>query len=260
MTDFSTKHVVALVAVLAGGCSLFQGSGDSNSTPDDESAESAPADEADTTAEVEPAVPNADSQPNPELRQGLQCAGLNPVSVTIGRIGSYDVRQGLATETRDGFLDRRDASLSDPCFLENLEPGECAVFRFPKEAYEGLVDDANDWKMQCVSSDDVSAGTIPMSFHDYSDDRVSARYKMLLCGHSLGEEYECMDGSSGVRGGAYRDRLEEQGFVEHSFCAHHSAEDPGDELVNAYVFCQFTQLSTGKVLFATEYRRTARPD
>jgi hypothetical protein len=212
----------------------------------------------------EPAAPAAAPDPNPELRAGLQCIdGIAPQDVQMGVMREYDVKEGMKVSQRSGFMDREAVTMTNTCFLGELEPAHCFAFTVDQAKYESF-GNSNDWEVQCVYSDDPGAGAIEnKDEYPYSVDRMPGKAMMLLCGHDEGDAYKCDSGNNSGRSGVWQKMLEAEGKEQLGFCSgeyvkqaltYDVSKFPGGR----WVYCQYYNSQTKKNLFGYEFLQKVR--
>jgi hypothetical protein len=220
-------------------------------------------------AKAEAAAPVPPPEPNPDLRAGLQCIdGLVPGDVQVGVMREYDVKEGMNTSQRTGFLDRKPADVSNGCFLGELQPAGCFAFTVDQKKYEAL-GNSNDWQVQCVYSDDPGAGAIEnKDEYPYQVDSMPGKAMMLLCGHTEGDGYECDEGNNSGRSGVWQKKMEAQGKQQLGFCTQvyskqslpyiDNTHDDGKYASGRWVYCQYYNKQSKKNLFGYEFLQTSR--
>lgn len=232
--------------------------GQSNATakPNDQQAEV-----VQPEAAPEPEAP--EPEPNPELRKTLlKCnAEVKPKDVQSGVVGPYKFTEGMKTEERTGFLERQPLEMSEGCFLGELSPSQCVSWTVDEKKYAAL-GNSNEWEVQCVYSDDPSAGVIRnKNEFPYKMETLNPYYFMLMCGHDQGDSYECMQGSNSIRGGKWRDKLKAQGKLQMGFCAPKSvmyqevAYDYKKFPKGRWIYCQYFNKKTAQSMVGFEFKQ-----
>ena len=205
-----------------------------------------------------------DPEPNAELRKSLlKCnSSVTPGDVLSGRVGEYKFTEGMNTDERTGFLDRKPIEMTDGCFLGEFKPGECAAWTVNEENYKAL-GNSNDWEVQCVYSDDPGAGVIKNKGEfPYTLDRMNPHYFMLMCNHDQDESYQCHEGSNSARGGKWREQLDAQGKVQLGFCAPESlvyqetSYEDKDYPKGRWVYCQYYNKQSNESMAGFEFLQT----
>jgi len=212
----------------------------------------------------EPAKVVPPPEPNLDLRAGLQCIdGFKPMDVQRGVRREYDVKEGMSTDQRTGFMDRESVEMTNGCFLGELQPNTCFAFTANESKYAEL-GNSNDWAVQCVYSDDPGAGALEnKGEYPYSVDSMPGKEMMLLCGHTEGDGYECAEGSNSSRSGEWDKKLDKEGKVQLGFCVNTKAYqelsyDKDDYPSGRWAYCQYYNSKTKKNMFGFEFRQTHR--
>ena len=178
-----------------------------------------------------------------------ECSGLEISNVMVGTHGEYTFKQGLSTEKRSGFINRRSAEVTEGCILPSVRTGEVIYFEVDKAAYEAM-GNSNDWEMQCVDSANPAAGEAKRP-QPYKIDTLSWKDMMLHCGNSEGIQ-ECASGSNADRGDAYGRKLEARGklMMTAPTYGYHLEKAGGTKF-----YCQWYNKKSGKSLVAYQYTR-----
>jgi len=197
---------------------------------------------------------HSSSQPNPSLRNDiLNCDDVPLSNVQIGNSANYKVTEGLSSSNYTGFINRRNAEVSNQCFVGVLQSNECVTMEVSKAALDKVTGkDSNNLTMQCVYSDDPSK--MATSEVPYKADNVPLKNMLLKCGHDQGSEYPCDSGSNSSRSGKYKkDFLKEN--VQLSVCgiSYHQAPKGGQ-----HIYCQYYNKKTQKSIFAFEFNQTQK--
>ncbi|MCO4770067.1 MAG: hypothetical protein KDA24_08570 [Deltaproteobacteria bacterium] len=215
-------------------------------------------------AKEEPAKAAPPPEPNPELRAGLECIdGLTPMDVQRGVRREYDVKEGMSTDQRTGFMDREPVEMTNGCFLGELQPNTCFAFTVNEKKYTEL-GNSNDWSVQCVYSDDAGAGALEnKGEYPYQVDSMPGKEMMLLCGHTEGDGYECAEGSNSARSGEWDKKLDKEGKIQLGFCINTKAYqelsyDKDDYPSGRWAYCQYYNSKTKKNMFGYEFLQTHR--
>lgn len=190
------------------------------------------------------------AQPNPQLRQTLlQCTEAKISHVEHGYVKDYNVTEGLSRTTYTGFIQREAATVSNGCFVGELDSNQCAVLQVDTAAYEAM-GNWNDWQMQCVYSDRPHEGAIESKdSYPYRVDYVALKDMLYKCGHDQGDAYPCHEGSNSKRSGVYQDQyLKDK--TQLSVCANTAWDAPAQ---GQYVYCQYYNKSLKKSLFGFEF-------
>ena len=192
------------------------------------------------------------SKPNPELRSSiLKCDDVALKNVQIGNVSSYNVSEGISSSKYTGFINRRQASVSNTCFVGVLQSDECATMEVSKaELDKATGGTSNNLTMQCVYSDDPSkmaTAEVP-----YKADNVSLKSMLLKCGHDQGDDYACDEGSNSSRAGKYK-KQNLNGKVQLSVCGikYHQAPKGGQ-----HIYCQYYNKKSKKSIFGFEFNQT----
>ncbi|MBB6521467.1 hypothetical protein G8768_08660 [Pseudoteredinibacter isoporae] len=210
-----------------------------------------------------PAASN-DSQPSSSINLGsgpaknltamTTCSNIKIENVMTGYQGDYTFQDGFKKEERSGFIQRKPGTVSGGCILPSLKSGQLAYMEVDTEAYESL-GNSNDWTMQCLRSENPSAGALtesePKTESIYSVSALSGKDMMLYCGNSEGIE-ECAEGSNSHRSGEWSKKLKKKGKTMLSVRAFTSTLAPkgGEKL-----YCQYYNKTHRVSLFALEYIR-----
>lgn len=182
------------------------------------------------------------------------CSKLKPENIITGNMGDYTFEQGMSSEKRSGFLNRVSGSLKNGCVLPSMQPQQATYMEVDEKAYKAM-GSSNDWEMQCVRSDDPSAGALTQkenkSEAPYHVGVLAGKDMMLHCGNSEGVK-KCATGSNSSRSSAWKKDLESRGKIMLSISAHTSQLAPTQ---GERIYCQWYNKSKNKSLFAFEYLR-----
>ena len=257
----NTKNITLLALALVGlstlGCATLGLTGDpkkEQKAPTEDTGEKTEEKKEEAVADV-PAP-----EPNPELRETvLSCIdGFAPQDVQIGRVGKYKFTEGVNTQERTGFLDKKPLEMTNGCFFGVLQAEQCVAFTVDSKKYAEL-GNSNDWDVQCIYSDAPGEGAVKnKSMYSYSVDRLSPYYFMLMCGHDQGDGYECAEGSNSMRGIKWREKLEKEGKEQLGFCINRVAYQElsykkQDFPKGRYLYCQYYNTKSKKSLFGYEF-------
>jgi len=207
-----------------------------------------------SSAASTPAASSGSSTPKPTSI--TQCDGTRPSKITYGRLGEYTFSQGMSTETRTGFVDRRDVSFESGCILPNLRSGDVMYLEYDTATLRGM-GYPNDFETQCIKIDDRPYGAVNVaegrSEYPSNDTYLGDSHLRLACGNSEGIS-ECTNGRNSDRASAASTDLEQRGKTALSFfmtrTRSSSTPQPGERL-----YCQYYNKSSGKSLFGYEYFR-----
>jgi|GEM_PF-2540363 len=221
-------------------------------------------DKADKGAKGEPAKAAPPPEPNLELRAGLQCIdGVKPMDVQRGVKRDYDVKEGMSVDQRSGFMDREPVTMTNGCFLGELQPNTCFAFTVNEAAYTAL-GNSNDWAVQCVYSDAPGDGALEnKGEYPYQVDNMPGKEMMLLCGHDEGDAYECAEGSNSSRSGEWDKKLDKDGKIQLGFCINTKpyqelSYNKDDYPSGRWAYCQYYNSKTKKNMFGYEFLQTHR--
>ncbi|WP_298916781.1 hypothetical protein [uncultured Algimonas sp.] len=182
-----------------------------------------------------------------------QCDGLKPTKVVYGRLGEYTFQKGMSTETRTGFIDRRNVSFESGCILPNLRTGEVMYLEYDTDALKAK----GEFETQCVKIDDRAYGALneteTRGEYPTNDSYLGEAHMRLACGNSEGVA-ECTSGSNGDRATAADQDLKARGQTALSFLMsptrRGTTPKSGERL-----YCQYYNPASGKSLFGYEYFR-----
>ncbi|WP_100640606.1 hypothetical protein [Alteromonas facilis] len=198
--------------------------------------------------------PSLEGGPSDDLVKFTNCAGLELENVTIGKLGDYEFQQGFSKEKRTGFIDRQPSSISKGCILPSIHSRQVIYMEVDSAKYKAM-GSSNDWEMQCVRSDNPSAGALDeaKSEYPYKVDFLSPKHMMLHCGHNVDNADSCAEGSNSDRSAAWDKDLKSRGKTMLSVHGNTSTLAPpnGEKL-----YCQYYNKASGNSLFAFEYLRT----
>lgn len=203
-------------------------------------------------------APDPELEPSAELRASLDCADVRPISVQRGIFGDYTYRNGFETKTQEGFLQREDVAaevLQDDCYFDlsgrPLTNADHFLLTYPAAELEA----AGDFEAQCVLSQNPSAGAVKYrrSYPLLRMDAIPMRRIILRGPNDTG--YESIDNErDGKRAELYDETLEERGHALLSFNTLGADASSGiQELAGETAFCAYTDVRSGKTLFATEF-------
>jgi hypothetical protein len=218
-----------------------------------ESTESQNASSSSTAASASTA-PSGSGAPKPTSI--TQCDGTRPSKITYGRLGEYTFSQGMSTETRTGFVDRRDVSFESGCILPNLTSGDVMYLEYDTTTLRGM-GYPNDFETQCIKIDDRPYGAVNVaegrSEYPSNDSYLGDSHLRLACGNSVGIS-ECTNGRNSDRASEASADLSQRGVKALSFFMTRTRSSatprPGERL-----YCQFYNKTSGKSLFGYEYFR-----
>ncbi|MEL6687681.1 MAG: hypothetical protein AAFP97_08665 [Pseudomonadota bacterium] len=185
-----------------------------------------------------------------------QCDSLRPSKIVYGKLGDYTFSQGMSTEERTGFINRRDVSFESGCILPNLESREVMYLEYDTNAL-GAAGWPNAYETQCVKIDDRAYGALntkeTRSEYPDNEDYLKDAHLRLACGNSEGIS-ECTNGSNSDRATAASKDLKARGKTALSFfmptTRRGDTPKSGERL-----YCQFYNTDSGKSLFGFEYFR-----
>lgn len=207
-----------------------------------------------TTTTTVVATSSTSSTPKPTSI--TQCDSMSPSKIVYGRLGDYTFSQGMSTETRTGFIDRRDMSFESGCILPNLTSGDVMYLEYDTAALraQGY---PNDFETQCIKIDDRAYGAVNiaegLSEYPSNDTYLGDSHLRLACGNSEGIS-ECTNGRNFDRASAASADLKARGKTALSFFMTRtrisSTPKPGERL-----YCQYYNKVSGKSLFGYEYFR-----
>jgi hypothetical protein len=192
----------------------------------------------------------------PKPTELTQCDSLRPSKVTYGKLGDYTFSQGMSTETRTGFINRRDVSFESGCVLPNLETNEIMYLEFDTAKLKAA-GHPNGYETQCVKIDDRAYGAVNVtetrSEYPSNDSVLGESHMRLACGNSEGIS-ECTNGSNSDRATAADKDLKARGKTALSFMMvptrRSDTPKSGERL-----YCQYYNKNSGKSLFGYEYFR-----
>ena len=98
-----------------------------------------------------------------------------------GNYGEYTFTSGLSEEVRQGLINRKPGKVTRGCIVPSLEPRQVLSLEVDTKKYTAM-GNSNDWKMQCVRSEDPGAGLVTADIPTGDDLNYTAL--MLHCGHS----------------------------------------------------------------------------
>lgn len=193
--------------------------------------------------------------PAKSLTDFTKCSGIPLEKVTVGRLGSYTFQQGFSKEKRSGFINRRAGNVMRGCITPSLQAGEVVYFEVSTAQYKAQTK-GGDWKLQCVSSDDPSGGTIALaSSNGTSDSYLSDSHMKLHCGNDQGLS-DCASGTNSQRSTAYKNDLRKRGKTGISFMARYL--ENGREKFGGKLYCQYYNRNSGKSLVGFEMMHAKR--
>ena len=208
-----------------------------------------------TTTETS-VVASSSSSNTPKPTSITQCDSMSPSKIVYGHLGDYTFSQGMSTETRTGFIDRRDVSFESGCILPNLTSGDVMYLEYDTAALrtQGY---PNDFETQCIKIDDRAYDTVNaaegLSEYPSNDTYLGDSHLRLACGNSEGIS-ECTNGRNSDRASAASADLKARGKTALSFfmtrTRSSSTPKPGERL-----YCQYYNKASGKSLFGYEYFR-----
>ncbi|MGB6318391.1 MAG: hypothetical protein WBG08_07110, partial [Litorimonas sp.] len=193
----------------------------------------------------------------PKPTELTQCdPSLRPSKIVYGKRGDYTFSQGMSTETRTGFIDRREMNFESGCILPNLETNDIMYLEFD-EAKLRASGYPNAYETQCVKIDDRAYGAVNVtetaSEYPYRDNVLGEALLRLACGNSEGIS-ECTNGSNSDRASAATQDLKARGKTYLSFqmlpTRRGTTPKSGERL-----YCQYYNKDSGKSLFGYEYFR-----
>jgi hypothetical protein len=193
--------------------------------------------------------------PDAKLIKFTKCTVLKPTNIMVGNVGSYTFQEGFNEEQRTGLINRKTGKLTKGCIAPSLMPRQTMYMEVDEKQFKAI-GDSNDWKMQCVRSDNPGAGSLDKdeskTEYAYPVNQVAGKEMMLHCGHSVEGVSECAEGSNSSRSGKWKKKLQKEGKILLSVFAKPSLNAPkgGEKL-----FCQYYNKKARKSLYAFEYIR-----
>ncbi|MEO9463246.1 MAG: hypothetical protein ABJ242_10980 [Marinomonas sp.] len=194
--------------------------------------------------------------PSKSLTDFTKCSGLPLENMMIGRQGDYTFQQGFSKESRRGFINRRPGNVIRGCVAPSLQSGEILYFEVDTARYKAM-NKSNDWKMQCVKSNNPGGGTVPLNaWAGQSTDYLKSKDLKLHCGNDQGVT-DCASGTNSKRGQSYSSDLKKRGRTAISFMARYNDHVQGRN--SGKLYCQFYNKRTSKSLVAFEMMFENRP-
>lgn len=198
---------------------------------------------------------NLSGGPDAKLIKFTKCTDLKPTNIMVGKMGTYTFQEGFNEEKRTGFIDRKRGTLSNGCIAPSLMPRETMTMEVNEKAFKAL-GSSNDWKMQCIRSDNPGAGSLDKKENKtefaYPVNQVAGKEMFLHCGHSVEGVNECAEGNNSNRSRQWKKKLQAKGNIMLSVFAQASPNAPkgGEKL-----YCQYYNKKLRKSLYAFEYIR-----
>jgi hypothetical protein len=193
--------------------------------------------------------------PDDKLISFTKCTNLKFSNIMVGKLGEYTFQEGFNEEKRTGFINRKTGTISKGCIAPSLMPKQTLYMEVDEKEFKAL-GSSNDWKMQCIRSDNPSAGSLDKKEHKteyaYPVNQVAGKEMLLHCGHSIDGVNECAEGSNSSRSREWKKKLKLRGKMILSVFAQSSpnAAKGGEKL-----YCQYYNKKIRKSLYAFEYLR-----
>jgi hypothetical protein len=175
---------------------------------------------------------------------------LRPKKVVIGKRGYYEVKKGLSTSKRSGFVERKKLKVKRGCFLGSLQSDQCVVMYFDRKAFKKHR--GSSARVQCVLSDDPSKvikssqqGALGRSMK-----AISGYEFLLFAPNKTG--YASSTGHNSQRSRALEDANKKKNLIMKSFCVPR-ALTRFSKSIGKKIYCQRYDSKTDTVLFATEF-------
>lgn len=198
-------------------------------------------------------TPSLGDGPSDNLVKLTKCADLELTNVMTGNYGEYTFTSGLSEEARQGLINRKPGKITRGCIAPSLEPRQILYLEVDTEKYTSM-GNSNDWKMQCVRSEDPGAGLVTADIPTGDDLNYTAL--MLHCGHSEENVEACEEGSNSQRGQKYSALLESRGKTMITVFPKDGVYDSPPH--GEKVYCQFYNKPSKTSMFAFEYIRIGR--
>ncbi|MGB6231564.1 MAG: hypothetical protein WBF53_15725 [Litorimonas sp.] len=185
-----------------------------------------------------------------------QCDTLRSSKIVVGQLGDYTFQNGMSTETKPGFVNRRSVSYESDCIVPNMRTHDILYIEFPTDALRSR-GYPNAYETQCVKPDDRAYGStsVTESRSEYpgNPEWLGEAYLRLACGSSEGIS-ECTNGKNSDRATAAADDLKARGQTALTFLMTPTRRGTTPK-TGERLYCQFYNKESGKSLVAWEYFR-----
>lgn len=209
-------------------------------------------DSIDSTSEkAEEAAQPELGEPSEDLIAFTTCSDIKIENVVVGELGNYTYKKGFSNEELQAFVNRKPNEAKQGCILPSLNSREVMYLEVDSKAFAKT---SSSWEMQCVKSDNPSAGAIDEGRDQYpaNVNYLSDKHMMLHCGHDQENVEKCATGKMSDLAAAHDADLKKRGKTSFSFLATVGWNSPNN---GEKLYCQYYNADSGQSLFAFEYLR-----